>query len=136
VLFERDEVLAALRELADDAAAGAGRLVFVGGEAGVGKTMLAGALTADAPDGTVVRRGACDSLSTAEALGPLLDAAPEITDALGARVDAFASPAVPAHPGSPVPVADTAGVGRRALGRRGNPLICCVSSADASTGGR
>jgi DNA-binding CsgD family transcriptional regulator len=83
VLVERDDVLAALRELADDAATGAGRLVFVGGEAGVGKTTLAGALTVEAPAGTAVRQGACDSLSTAEALGPLLDAAPEIADALG-----------------------------------------------------
>jgi hypothetical protein len=82
VLVERDDVLAALRELVDDASTGAGRLVLVGGEAGVGKTTLAGALTAEARDGTVVRRGACDSLSTAEALGPLLDAAPEIADAL------------------------------------------------------
>jgi DNA-binding CsgD family transcriptional regulator/tetratricopeptide (TPR) repeat protein len=83
VLVERDHVLAALRELADDAATGAGRLIFLGGEAGVGKTTLAGALTADPPEGTAVRRGACDSLSTAEALGPMLDAAPEIADALG-----------------------------------------------------
>ncbi|HEX2306976.1 MAG TPA: AAA family ATPase [Jatrophihabitantaceae bacterium] len=83
MLVERDDVLAALRELADDAATGAGRLVFVGGEAGVGKTTLAGALTVEAPAGTAVRQGACDSLSTAEALGPLLDAAPEIADALG-----------------------------------------------------
>jgi predicted ATPase len=83
VLVERDHVLTALRELANDAAAGAGRLVFLGGEAGVGTTTLAGALTAEAPDGTVVRRGACDSLTTAEALGPLLDATPEIADDLG-----------------------------------------------------
>lgn len=39
MLVERDHVLTALRELANDAAAGAGRLVFLGGEAGVGKTM-------------------------------------------------------------------------------------------------
>lgn len=83
MLVERDHVLTALRELANDAAAGAGRLVFLGGEAGVGKTTLAGALTAEAPDGTVVRRGACDSLTTAEALGPLLDATPEIAGDLG-----------------------------------------------------
>ena len=76
-------MLAALREFANDAAAGAGRLVFLGGEAGVGKTTLAGALTAEAPDRFVVRRGACDSLTTAEALGPLVDATPEIADDLG-----------------------------------------------------
>ena len=81
--MERDHVLTALRELANDAAGGAGRLVFLGGEAGVGKTALAAALTAETPEGIVVRRGACDSLATPEALGPLLDAAPEIAEALG-----------------------------------------------------
>jgi DNA-binding CsgD family transcriptional regulator/tetratricopeptide (TPR) repeat protein len=86
VLVERDHVLTALRELANDAAAGAGRLVLLGGEAGVGKTTLAAALTAETPEGIVVRRGACDSLATAEALGPLLDAAPEIAEALGGDV--------------------------------------------------
>jgi predicted ATPase len=37
-LLERDTFLADLERLLADAAAGRGRLVFVGGEAGVGKT--------------------------------------------------------------------------------------------------
>jgi MoxR-like ATPase len=69
VLVERDHVLTALRELSGDAAGGAGRPVFLGNETGVGKTALGGALTAAVPEGIVVRRGACDSFATAEALG-------------------------------------------------------------------
>ena len=38
-LLERDTFLAELERLLADAAAGRGRLVFVGGEAGVGKTL-------------------------------------------------------------------------------------------------
>ena len=39
-LLERDSSLASLREYAEDARRGAGRLVLVAGEAGVGKTAL------------------------------------------------------------------------------------------------
>src|SRR5262249_549389 len=40
MLLEREELLASLTARRAEAAAGTGRLVFVGGEAGVGKTML------------------------------------------------------------------------------------------------
>ena len=40
VMLERDPFLAQLRELAREAAEGHGRLVFVGGEMGIGKTTL------------------------------------------------------------------------------------------------
>src|SRR5438309_1079765 len=97
VLIERAAFLASLEGLLGEARAGAGRLVFLGGEAGVGKTTLAAALTGTARAGTgragtgragavlageaagpVVRRGSCDSVTTAEALGPILDALPEL----------------------------------------------------------
>jgi len=44
VLIERASFLASLEGLLGEAAAGSGRLVFLGGEAGVGKTTLATAL--------------------------------------------------------------------------------------------
>jgi DNA-binding SARP family transcriptional activator/tetratricopeptide (TPR) repeat protein len=52
-----------------------GRLVFVGGEAGVGKTTLLRRFAADAPPTARVLWGACDALFTPRALGPLLDVA-------------------------------------------------------------
>ncbi len=78
VLVEREGFLASLERLLDEALGGNGRLVFLGGEAGVGKTALAAAL-AEAANGPVVRRGCCDNITTAEALGPVLDALPELS---------------------------------------------------------
>src|SRR6266581_288629 len=80
VLIERAGFLASLEELLGEALDGSGRLVFLGGEAGVGKTTLAAAL-ADAA-GVAVRRGSCDNVTTAEALGPILDALPELITAV------------------------------------------------------
>ena len=65
-LLERDELLARL----DSARAEGGRLVFVGGEAGVGKTALVAAFAARADR---VLRGACENLTTPTPLGPFLD---------------------------------------------------------------
>jgi DNA-binding CsgD family transcriptional regulator len=79
VLVEREDALASLTALLEETAAGQGRLVFLGGEAGVGKTTLTAALAALA-EGHRVRRGACDNVTTAAALGPLVDAVPEIAD--------------------------------------------------------
>src|SRR5215467_663588 len=77
VLIERASFLASLEGLLGETAGGSGRLVFLGGEAGVGKTTLATAL-AEASHGPRVRRGGCDSVTTAEPLGPILDALPEL----------------------------------------------------------
>jgi DNA-binding CsgD family transcriptional regulator/tetratricopeptide (TPR) repeat protein len=97
VLIERAAFLASLEELLGEALGGSGRLVFLGGEAGVGKTTLAATLAdaaaaptgadtkateAGAASGPVVRRGSCDNVTTAEALGPILDALPELAAAL------------------------------------------------------
>jgi DNA-binding CsgD family transcriptional regulator/tetratricopeptide (TPR) repeat protein len=95
MLIERGEFLAALLALLREAAAGQGRLVFLGGEAGVGKTTLTAALAGGAvtAGGTVmastglplaVRRGNCDNVTTAEALGPVVDALPELAEVLEA----------------------------------------------------
>jgi DNA-binding CsgD family transcriptional regulator len=68
-LLERDELLSRL----DAARAAGGRLVFVGGEAGVGKTALVRAF-ADGV-GRDLYTGACESLSTPTPLGPFVDVA-------------------------------------------------------------
>jgi DNA-binding CsgD family transcriptional regulator/tetratricopeptide (TPR) repeat protein len=88
VLVEREDFLVSLERLLGEALDGSGRLVFLGGEAGVGKTALATAL-AEAASGPVVRRGSCDNVTTAEALGPILDALPEL--AVGVDLEAGVS---------------------------------------------
>jgi DNA-binding CsgD family transcriptional regulator/tetratricopeptide (TPR) repeat protein len=96
VLIERSAFLASLEGLLGDALDSSGRLVFLGGEAGVGKTTLAAALadTVSADTGSAhagvagaaarpaVRHGSCDNVTTAEALGPILDALPELAAAI------------------------------------------------------
>src|SRR3984893_3192896 len=93
VLIERAGFLASLEGLLGEALDGNGRLVFLGGEAGVGKTTLAEALAAaaradNADDaaaaggGPAVRRGSCDNVTTAEALGPVLVAFPRLITAV------------------------------------------------------
>jgi ATP/maltotriose-dependent transcriptional regulator MalT len=82
VLVEREFFVAALTALLDEAAGGDGRLVFLGGEAGVGKTALASALAEAAAGRVAIRRGGCDNLTTAAALGPIVEAVPELADVL------------------------------------------------------
>jgi DNA-binding CsgD family transcriptional regulator len=65
-LLEREELLAQLEDLR----AKGGRLVFVGGEAGVGKTALVRALADRSGE---VRRGSCENLAAPTPLGPFLD---------------------------------------------------------------
>lgn len=76
-LLERDVPLASLAEYAADARRGDGRLVLVGGEAGAGKSALAGRLEADLPDARWLW-GACDGLFTPRPLGPLFDLAGQL----------------------------------------------------------
>jgi predicted ATPase len=74
-LLERDTFLADLDRLLADAAAGRGRLVFVGGEAGVGKTAFVGRVAESARKTARVLVGACDPMSTPRPLAPVLDIA-------------------------------------------------------------
>lgn len=76
-LLERESHRAALREYAEEARTGSGRLVFVSGEAGVGKTSLLEHVARDL-SGSCWAWGACDPLSTPRPLGPLLDLAPRL----------------------------------------------------------
>ena len=77
-LLERDEQLRAATGYLADAASGHGRLVFVGGEAGVGKTAFAEALASSAD--AHVATGWCDGSATPPPLGPLVDMLPDLPD--------------------------------------------------------
>jgi DNA-binding CsgD family transcriptional regulator len=74
-LLERGPVLLELSHFLADADKGHGRLVFVGGEAGVGKTWLMRRFAELIRDRTPLLIGACDPLSTPRPLGPLHDIA-------------------------------------------------------------
>ncbi|MGH2535297.1 MAG: ATP-binding protein, partial [Thermomicrobiales bacterium] len=77
-LFERDADLDHLSRWLDQAAAGDGCLVLLGGEAGVGKTALVRRFCQEVADRARVLIGACDALSTPRPLGPLLEIAAQI----------------------------------------------------------
>src|SRR5215472_4089379 len=76
-LLERESPLARLAEWAAEARRGDGRLVVVGGEAGVGKTALLERFQRDLPDARW-SWGACDGLFTPRPLGPLYDLADQL----------------------------------------------------------
>jgi DNA-binding CsgD family transcriptional regulator/tetratricopeptide (TPR) repeat protein len=93
-LLERSAQLDALDEhLAAVRAHGRGRLVLIGGEAGIGKTTLVRAFCARR---RAIRLlwGACDALYTPRPLGPFADMAEEAGGELGAVVSEGATPAV------------------------------------------
>jgi DNA-binding CsgD family transcriptional regulator/tetratricopeptide (TPR) repeat protein len=73
-LLERETQLASLGEYAGDARQGDGRLVLIGGEAGVGKSTLVEHVQRGLP-GATWAWGACDGLFTPRPLGPLFDIA-------------------------------------------------------------
>ena len=79
-ILERQALLVELERAREEG----GRLVFVGGEAGVGKTTLVRAFAAGV-EGRVLQ-GACENLTTPTPLGPLLDVAAETGGELEARV--------------------------------------------------
>ncbi len=76
-LLERTSQLDALMNLLQRISSAGGELVFLGGEAGIGKTALVQAFCARARETAQVLVGACDALSTPRPLGPLLDIAQE-----------------------------------------------------------
>jgi DNA-binding CsgD family transcriptional regulator len=82
-LIERSGQLDLLAEHLAATAAGNGRLVLVGGEAGVGKTSLVRAFAEERAGSARIVRSACDGLFTPQPLGPLL----ELAEQLGLTVD-------------------------------------------------
>ena len=85
-LLEREELLAQLTARASEG----GRLVFVGGEAGVGKTALVRELARRSSER--VLQGTCENLTTPTPLGPLIDVAAGVGGGLAERVEAGADP--------------------------------------------
>lgn len=78
VLIERERLLGELVALSGDALAGSGRLVFVGGEAGVGKTALTRAFAETLGEPWTRRVGTVDNVTTADALAAFREAVPEL----------------------------------------------------------
>ena len=89
-LIERGAYLATLGDHLGSAVAGHGRLVLVGGEAGVGKTSLVRAFVDEHAGEARVAWAACDGLFTPEPLAPLDELAPEL-DRTGGRREVFAA---------------------------------------------
>src|SRR4051794_8150301 len=91
-LLERDAVLAALREYAEDASRGDGRLVLIAGEAGVGKTALVEAMrdSLAAADARWLW-GSCEGSFTPRPLGPVYDVAAQVGGELARSCDGEAS---------------------------------------------
>jgi DNA-binding CsgD family transcriptional regulator len=81
-LLERDTAVEALEGALAQARAGAGRIVLVAGEAGVGKTALTERVARAAGADARFLWGACDPLLTPRALGPIHDIARQAGGAL------------------------------------------------------
>jgi DNA-binding CsgD family transcriptional regulator/tetratricopeptide (TPR) repeat protein len=82
-LLEREPFLHTLSTLLAEASAGDGRMVMIGGEAGVGKTSLVERFCRESRQSTRLLQGACDPLTTPRPLGPLAD----IASTLGGELD-------------------------------------------------
>lgn len=90
-ILEREAFLKDLKGWLREATAGEGRLVFLAGEAGIGKTVLL-RVFAQAVEGLArVGMGACDPLSTPRPLGPLLDVAGTLAAETGQLLEAGAA---------------------------------------------
>ena len=90
-LLERADLLDTLAHALSEVRDGPGRLLLLGGEAGVGKTALLRQFCGDLP--VRVLWGHCERLFTPRALGPFLD----IADAAGGRLAACVGPAITPH---------------------------------------
>jgi predicted ATPase len=100
LLLERERDLEVLEaELRTTMHERRGRLVLVGGEAGIGKSALTEAFCARVGShsgpltGMRILRGACDALETPRAAGPILDIAAQTQGELAVVAEAGATPA-------------------------------------------
>ena len=81
-LLERAADLEVLDSALQEARRGAGSVVLIGGEAGIGKTRLVQSFAHDHRDDARILWGACDDLSTPRTLGPFHDIAIQLDGAL------------------------------------------------------
>jgi DNA-binding CsgD family transcriptional regulator len=91
-LLERGAFAEALDESLASVSAGAGRLVLVSGEAGIGKSALVRAFCAACDERVRVLWGSCDALGTPRPLSPLIDIAADVQGPLLAAVRASEKP--------------------------------------------
>src|SRR5690606_11414319 len=91
-LLEREDLLELLKGHAAAAPRGEGRLVFVGGEAGVGKSALVETFRRRHSGDAVVLTGACEAMTAPQPLGPGRDFAMELEDGFARLVEADPAP--------------------------------------------
>jgi DNA-binding CsgD family transcriptional regulator/tetratricopeptide (TPR) repeat protein len=92
-LLEREPYLVAFEESLTEVRAGEGRLMLVGGEAGIGKTALVRRFCERPTGAPRILWGACDGLRTARPLGPFVDVAAQIGGPLAEALAAGEKPA-------------------------------------------
>lgn len=85
-LLEREAEMSVLDEALAQVQGGRGRLVFVSGEAGIGKSVLVRGFCAGQAGSARVLVGACDGLRTPRPLGPFSDIASSVGGQLGAAI--------------------------------------------------
>jgi DNA-binding CsgD family transcriptional regulator/tetratricopeptide (TPR) repeat protein len=86
-ILERDDELAALGSGAHDAGDGAGSVVLISGEAGIGKSSLVQAIRGVLPAEGRFLVGYCDDLATPRVLGPLRDLIGSVGTALARALE-------------------------------------------------
>jgi DNA-binding CsgD family transcriptional regulator/tetratricopeptide (TPR) repeat protein len=91
-LLERSDALATLVEAYASARRGQGRVVFVTGEPGIGKTSLVARFLDDLDPGSRVLLGTCDDLSIPRPLGPFRDFAGRVSTELSRALASGAAP--------------------------------------------
>ena len=91
-LLEREAALATLAEAREAAGRGQGRIVFVTGEPGIGKTSLVSRFVLDLGPAERVLLGTCDDLLIPRPLGPIRDLAGSASDELQEALAAGAAP--------------------------------------------
>ncbi len=91
-LLERDAALATLADARAAAARGEGRVVFVTGEPGIGKTSLVTRFLRDLGADARVLSGTCDDLSIPRPLGPIRDLVGSVSHELEEALSAGAAP--------------------------------------------
>jgi predicted ATPase/DNA-binding CsgD family transcriptional regulator len=91
-LLEREGALAGLAEAHASAARGEGRVVFVTGEPGIGKTSLVRRFLEGLEPGARMLVGACDDLSIPRPLGPFRDFAGRVSPPLARALASEAAP--------------------------------------------
>jgi predicted ATPase len=91
-LLERDGALASLAEARDAAAQGNGRVVFVTGEPGIGKTSLVTQFVHGLGERARVLHGTCDDLTIPRPLGPIRDLVGAVSVPLEAALAVGAAP--------------------------------------------